>query len=120
MEAFRGQVLNYRPEPVEKVEGLERTVKYLIDQINTFEKMLYNESRKNKSYFDTEKEHVERLETALKLYEDNYSVGNSDLANKFALLEARLLREEKAKIELREKVYEWSLAIFMHILFTNL
>lgn len=101
---YKSPPMNYYSDQNEKVDGLERTIKYLIDQVNGFEKMLYNESRRNKNYFDTEKEHIERLETAIKLYEDNYSVGNGDLNNKLNLLEARLLREEKAKIELREKV----------------
>jgi hypothetical protein len=86
------------------MESMERTMKFLIEQINNFEKMMYNETRKSKNKYDAEKEKIEKLELGMKLYEDNYSLGNNDLANKIELLEARLLREEKAKIELREKV----------------
>lgn len=88
----------------DKVENLERTIKFLAEQMSSFEKLLYNESRRNKTYFETEKEHIGRVETNLKVYEDSLMMTNNDLANKLSLLEARLLREEKAKIELREKV----------------
>jgi hypothetical protein len=80
-------------------------VNYLMDQINSFEKMLYNESKRNKSYFETDKERISKLETALRLSEDNFNAYNNELANKLTLLESRLAREEKAKLDLREKVY---------------
>jgi len=103
LDVYRNMPMTYGDS--EKVENLERTIKFLAEQMNSFEKLLYNESRKNKSYFDTEKEHIERVETNLKVYEDNLMLTNNDLANKLSLLEARLLREEKAKVELREKVF---------------
>jgi len=102
LDVYRNMPMTYGDS--EKVENLERTIKFLAEQMNSFEKLLYNESRKNKSYFDTEKEHIERVETNLKVYEDNLMLTNNDLANKLSLLEARLLREEKAKVELREKL----------------
>ncbi len=91
-------------EQSDRMETIERTLKFLTDQMGGFEKMLYNETRRNKSYFDTEKEHIDRLETNLKVYEDNVSLVNSDVVNKLNLLEARLMREEKAKLELRDKL----------------
>ena len=88
----------------EKMDSMERTMKYLFEQINSFEKLLHNESRRTKSHIDNDKERIERLEMAQKAYEDTISLGSSDFSNKINLLESRLMREEKAKIELREKV----------------
>ena len=101
LDAYRHMPMNFDPD---KVDNLERTIKFLVEQMNSFEKMLYNETRRNKSYFETEKEHIDRVETNLKVYEDNLTLINNDFINKLSLLEARLLREEKAKIELKEKV----------------
>ena len=101
LDAYRHMPMNFDPD---KVDNLERTIKFLVEQMNSFEKMLYNETRRNKSYFETEKEHIDRVETNLKVYEDNLTLANNDFINKLSLLEARLLREEKAKIELKEKV----------------
>jgi len=101
LDAYRHMPMNFDPD---KVDNLERTIKFLVEQMNSFEKMLYNETRRNKSYFETEKEHIDRVETNLKVYEDNLTLANNDFINKLSLLEARLLREEKAKIELKEKL----------------
>jgi hypothetical protein len=88
----------------EKQESLERMVNYLVDQINNFEKMLYNETRRNKSYFDTDRERFSKLETAFKLNEDSANAFNAELANKLTLMEARIARDEKAKQDLRDRV----------------
>ncbi len=103
LDNYKNQQPYYSPDS-DKYENLERSVKFLMEQIGNFEKVLYTESKRNKSYFEHEKDHIDRVETSLKMYEDRLSLGNSDLANKISLLEGRLLREEKAKIEMREKV----------------
>ena len=104
LDIYKAQSMGVLNEQSDRMETIERTLKFLTEQMGGFEKMLYNETRRNKSYFDTEKEHIDRLETNLKVYEDNISIVNSDLVNKLNLLEARLMREEKAKIELRDKL----------------
>ena len=72
--------------------------------MNSLEKMLYNESKRNKSYFETEKEKISKLESLLRLSEDNVNVSNNDLLNKLSILESRLQREEKARLDYRERV----------------
>ena len=101
---YKAQSMGMMNEQSDRMETLERTLKFLTEQMGGFEKMLYNETRRNKTYFDTEKEHIVRLESNHKVYEDNISIVNNDVVNKLNLLEARLMREEKAKIELRDKV----------------
>ena len=88
-----------------KLDGVEKTLSFLMEQVGNLEKMLYNESRRNKSYFETDKERAMKLENALKLSEDNVNILNSELLNKISLLETRLVREEKGKTDLRERVY---------------
>mmetsp|Transcript_7007 Transcript_7007/g.6226 ORF Transcript_7007/g.6226 Transcript_7007/m.6226 type:complete len:84 (+) Transcript_7007:501-752(+) len=66
--------------------------------------MLYNESKRNKSYFETEKEKISKLESLLRLSEDNVNVSNNDLLNKLSILESRLQREEKARLDYRERL----------------
>jgi hypothetical protein len=87
-----------------KFDGMEKTMSFLMEQVGNLEKMLYNESRRNKSYFETDKERAMKLENALKLSEDNVNILNSELLNKISLLETRLVREEKGKTDLRERV----------------
>jgi len=104
LDMYKAQSMGMMNEQSDRMETLERTLKFLTEQMGGFEKMLYNETRRNKSYFDTEKEHIDRLETNLKVHEDNISLINNDVVQKINLLEARLMREEKAKLELRDKL----------------
>lgn len=101
LDVYKAQSMGMMHEQSDRMETIERTLKFLTDQMGGFEKMLYNETRRNKSYFDTEKEHIDRLETNLKVYEDNVSLVNSDVVNKLNLLEARLMREEKEESTLK-------------------
>jgi len=96
---------------------LEKMMNNLQETVKNLEKQLYNETRRYRSSYDNEREMISRLESTFRLHEDNVNlffwlislslkvnVLNTELTNKLAILESRLLKEERAKQDLREKV----------------
>ena len=87
-----------------KFETQDKMINYLISQINTVETTVQTINRKAQNIADQERVERNKLESSLKYDKDqsNYTIG--EVMSKVNFLEENLRREEKTRVELRDKL----------------
>ena len=78
-------------------------INYLVNQLQSLDQNYQSLSRKAQSIQEGERAERFKLENTLKYTQDQSTYDQKDLVNKISFLEEALQREERARIELRDK-----------------
>lgn len=87
-----------------KFEQQERMINYLISQINTMESTVQSLNRKTQSIVDQERDARSKLENTVRYSSDQQLFGIQEVMQKIKFLEDQVLREEKNKLETRDRL----------------
>ena len=79
-------------------------INYLISQINTVETTVQTLNRKAQNIADQERVERSKLESSLKYDKDQSNYTISEVMSKINFLDENLRREEKTRVELRDKL----------------
>ena len=79
-------------------------INYLISQINTVETTVQTLNRKAQNIADQERVERSKLESSLKYDKDQSNYTISEVMSKVNFLDENLRREEKTRVELRDKL----------------
>ena len=77
---------------------------YLISQINTMDQSVQNLNRKAQSISDAERDARSKLESSVKFNQDQSFFSTSEVTSRISSLENSVTREEKLRLEMREKL----------------
>ncbi len=87
-----------------KFETQDKMINYLISQINTVETTVQTLNRKAQNIADQERVERSKLESSLKYDKDQSNYTISEVMSKVNFLDENLRREEKTRVELRDKL----------------
>ncbi len=88
----------------QKFESQDRMINYLISQINSMDQTIQNLNRKAQSISDAEREARSKLESNVKFNQDQAFFSMSEVVSRISTLEQSLTREEKLRLEMRDKL----------------
>lgn len=88
----------------QKFESQDRMINYLISQINSMDQTMQNLSRKAQQISDAERDARAKLESSVKFNQDQSFFSMSEVVSRISTLEQSLTREEKLRLEMRDKL----------------
>lgn len=88
----------------QKFESQDRMISYLVSQINSMDQSMQNLSRKAQSISDAERDARSKIESNLKFNQEQSFFSMSEVTARIQALEQSLQREEKVRLEMRDKL----------------
>ena len=79
-------------------------INYLISQLNSVDSTVQNLNRKAQSISDAEREARQKIEGTLKFNQDQAFFSMSEVMSRITSLEGALGREEKLRLDMRDKL----------------
>jgi flagellar motility protein MotE (MotC chaperone) len=87
-----------------KFDSQERMINYLMSQVSSMEQTVQGLNRKAQSLVDQERDARSKLETNFKYTNDQQHYNLTEVLQKINFLEDSIKREEKTKLEMRDRL----------------
>lgn len=88
----------------QKFESQDRMITYLVSQLNGMDQTVQNLNRKAQSISDAERDARSKLESNIKFSQEQSFFSLSEVNSRIQALEQALTREEKVRLDMRDKL----------------